>query len=116
MKSKKIIEDLILKDSDNSTLASGEKLLSALGYISFFCILPLVLKPESKFCQFHGKQGLVLTLVFLFFSWLSLFGAFFVILLKITYISIAVFGMVNAIQGQKKAIPFVEKMAQRLDW
>ncbi len=114
---KKIEGNLVgTEDSEKSTLSSGEKLLAALGYISFFCILPLVLKPDSEFCQFHGKQGLVLTLIFLLFSWIGLLGIFFVILLKISYILIAGFGIVNAIQGQEWKIPVVEKMAKKFDW
>jgi len=104
------------EDPEKSTLPSGEKLLSALGYISFFCILPLVLKPDSEFCQFHGKQGLVLTLIFLFLSWLGLMGVAFEVLLKVVYILIAGFGVINGIQGQKWEIPIVGKMAKKLDW
>ncbi len=104
------------EDSEKSILSSGEKLLSALGYVSFFCILPLVLKTESKFCQFHGKQGLVLALIFLCFSWIGLMSNAFLILLKIAYILLALAGIVNAIQGQKWKIPVIGEMAKKLDW
>jgi uncharacterized membrane protein len=117
MADEEITDNLVQAESLNkSTLSSGEKLLSALGYISFFCILPLVLKQESKFCQFHGKQGLVLTLVFLFLSWLGFLGTFFTILLNIAHVLIAFWGIVNATQGQEVEIPFINKMAKRLDW
>lgn len=36
------------------------KFFAAMGYFSFLCFVPLVLKKESKFAQFHGKQALVL--------------------------------------------------------
>lgn len=41
----------------------GERILSAIGYISFLCVLPLLAKPDSKLCQHHGRQGLVLAIL-----------------------------------------------------
>jgi fumarate reductase subunit D len=36
------------------------KLFAAIGYLSFLCFIPLFLKRENKFTQFHGRQALVL--------------------------------------------------------
>lgn len=36
------------------------KFFAAVGYFSFLCFVPLFLKKQSKFAQFHGKQALVL--------------------------------------------------------
>ncbi len=36
------------------------KFFAAMGYFSFLCFVPLLLKKGSKFAQFHGKQALVL--------------------------------------------------------
>ncbi len=36
------------------------KFFAAMGYFSFLCFVPLLLKKDSKFAQFHGKQALVL--------------------------------------------------------
>ena len=36
------------------------KFFAAIGYFSFLCFVPLLLKKENKFAQFHGKQALVL--------------------------------------------------------
>ena len=45
----------------------SSKFFAAVGYLNVLCFVPLLLKKESKFAQFHGKQALVLFI--LFFSW-----------------------------------------------
>lgn len=37
-----------------------ERFFAALGYVAFLCFIPLLLKKQNRFVQFHGKQGLVL--------------------------------------------------------
>jgi uncharacterized membrane protein len=94
----------------------GEKILATLGYLSFFCILPLVLKPNSKFCQFHGKQALVITLVFFLLSWLGWVSAIFGFLITLVHIGVAITGLVSAAQGTKFKIPIIIDMAKKLVW
>ena len=36
------------------------KFFALIGYLSFLCLVPLALKRDNKFAQFHGKQALVL--------------------------------------------------------
>lgn len=36
------------------------KVIAAIGYIGILCLIPLLAKKDSKFCQEHGKQGFVL--------------------------------------------------------
>ena len=36
------------------------KFFAAVGYLNILCFVPLLLKKENKFAQFHGKQALVL--------------------------------------------------------
>ncbi len=36
------------------------KFFAAVGYIFVLCFVPLVLKRDNKFAQFHGRQGLIL--------------------------------------------------------
>ena len=39
---------------------ADNKVLAAIGYLGILCFVPLLLKRDSQFCQFHGKQALVL--------------------------------------------------------
>ncbi len=101
-------------------LTKGEKFLSAIGYISFLCILPLVIKTESEFCQFHGKQGLVILIfwiVFGFFAELIMpFSYALWLILRLLYVALACYGIYLGFTGQKKEIPIVGKIAKTLTW
>jgi len=105
---------------DAEAQAQGEKILAAIGYFSFLCILPLVLKPDSKFCQWHGKQGLAITILFLalsvvgwMFSWFW-FGIYSV--LGLFQFLLAGFGIYGAFQGKMTRLPIIADMADKLDW
>lgn len=53
------------------------KLVAALSYVGILCLIPLLAKRESPYCQEHGKQGLVLLLVWIigsFVFWIPLIG------------------------------------------
>ena len=39
------------------------KFFAAVGYIFILCFVPLILKKDNKFAQFHGRQGLILFIV-----------------------------------------------------
>jgi uncharacterized membrane protein len=115
-----VSEDSVIKKDPivvAELLPKGEKLLAAIGYISFLCILPLALRPKSKLCQLHGKQSLVITATFLIFSWLTWlspggFGA----LLGILQTLISVWGMMHAWRGKEKVLPFFGQIAKKLNW
>lgn len=52
-------------------ISHTEKLLAAVGYVSFLCLLPLLLKRESNYCQFHGKQALYFAVFWFIMAFLS---------------------------------------------
>jgi len=107
-------------EEHSETVPQGEKILAAIGYFSFLCILPLVLKPESKFCQWHGKQGLAITMVFMIFSVVMWFFAWFwggvYSLLGLLQFLLAVYGIYIAFQGKMTKIPFIATIAEKFDW
>ena len=41
-------------------MISEGRFFAAIGYVSILCFVPLFLKKDNKFAQFHGRQGLVL--------------------------------------------------------
>lgn len=112
-------EDAIITDTPlvaSELVPKGEKLLATLGYFGPLCILPMVLKPKSKLCQLHGKQALVIFIVFLIFSWLGWLSTGFSVLLGIAHVGIAVWGMASAWKGKEKAMPFFGEIAAKLNW
>lgn len=49
------------------------KIIALLSYLWLLCLVPLLLKPKSKFCKFHAKQGLVMCIAW-FLSWIPFIG------------------------------------------
>ncbi|MCF7830980.1 DUF4870 domain-containing protein [Candidatus Gracilibacteria bacterium] len=104
------------KNTDVSkVIDKKEKTLAVLGYISFLCVLPLALKPNSKYCQFHGKQGLVITLFFLLLSWLGWVFSVIGLFLNFVHIIIVILAIMNASKGRTWKIPFVAQVAEKLE-
>jgi len=90
------------------------RVLSAIGYVWILCLAPLFLKRNSRYAQFHAKQGLVLfvaeTFVWLIF-WIPLIGW----VLYAYVVVMAILGIMNALQGKYWEIPFLGKYARRIN-
>jgi uncharacterized membrane protein len=97
-------------------VTKGEKTLAMFGYVEFLCVLPLVLKPKSRYCQFHGKQSLVLVLFFFILSWIGWIVPAVGMLIAFVHIAIIIVAMVQASQGKLWRIPFVAQVADKLNW
>jgi len=90
------------------------KVLAAIGYVWILCLVPLFLKRNSKFAQFHAKQGLVLFVVEIFgwlIFWIPLIGW----LLGLAVLVFAVLGIMNSLQGRYWEMPLLGKYAQKIN-
>jgi len=86
------------------------KLWALLGYLGILCLIPLLGKKDSKFAQFHSKQGLVL-LIGEFFVWIPFAGWILGIIIFILWIM----GIVSVINGKMKPLPIVGELAAKLN-
>jgi uncharacterized membrane protein len=93
------------------------KVIAAIGYIGILCLIPLLAKKESKFAQFHGKQGLVLFICWIiiwivgiipFLGWLIAFLGSIVLLI------LSILGIVQALSGKYWKIPFLGEYAEKI--
>lgn len=97
------------------------RLVAAIGYLFILCLLPLLGKKESKYAQFHGKQGLTLTIgaVVLWFAgfilafipvlgWLAMVAGWVVLVV------LAIMGIMNALAGKYWEMPFFGKYAREI--
>ena len=97
-------------DAASAAVDPGDKALSAIGYFSILCILPLILRPKSQFCLFHGKQALAvlvllvpMVVVMKFFTLFGFyFGDFFI---SLVFLGISLLGAFNAWKGKMTKIP-----------
>ncbi|MFA7253359.1 MAG: hypothetical protein WC107_02285 [Patescibacteria group bacterium] len=90
------------------------KALAALSYIWILFLVPLLLKRDSTFAQYHAKQGLILFLVWTiigFIFWLPIIGW----LLGLGVIILFVIGMINALTGKMQPLPIIGKYAERMN-
>jgi uncharacterized membrane protein len=94
------------------------KVIAAIGYIWILCLVPLFGKKQSKFAQFHAKQGLVLLIGWFALwvvGWVPVFGWFVLMVGSIALIVLSVLGILNALQGNYWEMPFLGKYAKKIN-
>jgi uncharacterized membrane protein len=87
--------------------------LAALSYVWVLFLIPLLLKRDSKFVQFHAKQGLVLFVIEFIVSliiWIPLFG--WVLMLAIIILAVA--GIIKAYNGEYWKMPYIYKWSEKI--
>ena len=97
------------KDSD----VEANKIIAALSYVWILFLIPLLGKRDSKFAQFHAKQGMVLFIIELIgglVMWLPVFGQ----LLMLALIVIAIMGIVKTLNGEWWEIPYVYNWSKKI--
>ncbi|MCH5297549.1 MAG: zinc-ribbon domain-containing protein [Ruminococcus sp.] len=109
--------------------AQDNKFMGVLAYIGILFLVPLFAAKQSKFAQFHAKQGLTLFVFEVAYSifvaiingilkatvtWstLALFGTISSILnfLNVFFFVVAIIGIVNAVKGECKELPLIGKI------
>lgn len=89
------------------------KVLAMLSYLGILFLVPLLLKPNSKFVKFHVKQGIILTIGWVIGMVLYPFmGLGF--LLHIAIIVFSIMGIINVSEGKEKDLPIVGDLAKKL--
>lgn len=99
----------------------NNRVVAAIGYLFILCLLPLLGKKESKFAQFHGKQGLALTIAAVVL-WVANFVLAFIpilgwLIMFVAWVSLlvlAILGIVNALGGKYWEMPFLGKYAKEI--
>lgn len=91
-----------------------ERTIAALSYVGFFAIVPFYLKKESKFCRFHGKQGMLIALIFFFAKLLLVIDLLMDMALILQFIVFLYMGFA-ALSGKWKKAPLIYETACRLE-
>jgi uncharacterized membrane protein len=106
-------EDTALDLQSVTDLTNEEKIWGAVSYLSFLCILPLLTKKNSLYCQFHAKQGLVLAILFTLvkFFWVI---RMFIPFLGLLEIIIVVSAAIQAYVGRWWKIPGVYGWSKKI--
>jgi len=93
------------------------KVVAAIGYIGILCLIPLLLKPKSKFAKFHGKQGLVLVIGWVINFIIGLVPVIgwligFIGLVALTILSIL--GIIKSLAGEYWEMPYLSEYAKKI--
>lgn len=98
------------------------RVIAAIGYIFILFLVPLLFAKDSRFAQFHAKQGFALfilevgvIMVSVFVGWIPIIGwaiSSFLTLLAFVY---ALVGFVMALRGSWFRLPIVSQLAKRLN-
>lgn len=108
------MEEKKLDKKLNSEDIESNKVVAAISYIWILCFVPLFLKRDSAFCQFHAKQGLVLFVIEII-GWLVFLIPVIGWLLMVLIIILAVIGFVNALQGNFWKMPIIGDLAEKIN-
>ncbi|MFZ5365105.1 MAG: DUF4870 domain-containing protein [Patescibacteria group bacterium] len=94
------------------------KTVAMLSYIWILFLIPLFSKKDSKFCQFHAKQGLVLFIASLVISLIGIIpilGWITGFILGILLLILAIMGIVKALQGEYWEMPVLGQYAKKFN-
>lgn len=98
------------------------KVVAAIGYISILCFIPLLLERDSKYAQFHAKQGIVLLVVevaiFLLsgvLAFIPVLGWLVLMILNISVVVLAIMGIIKALDGELWEMPVLGQYAKKIN-
>jgi fumarate reductase subunit D len=97
---------------------SEDKLIAAIGYLGILCLIPLLLKPKSQFCKFHGKQGLILTIGWVInfvIGVIPVIGWFLGFLGMIALAILSIIGIIKSLNGEYWEMPYLGEYAKKLN-
>jgi uncharacterized membrane protein len=90
------------------------KAIACLSYIWILFLVPLLAKRDSKFAQFHAKQGLILFIVEIIGSlvfWIPFIGW----LLWLGLVIIAIIGIIKALNGEWWKMPYIYDWSKKIN-
>ena len=96
---------------DNSTV----RVITILDYLGFLCLLGLFIEKDNEDVRFHTNQGLILFLLeiavgivgALLSGLLGLVGSLLSSLLSLACLVLAILGIINAVNGQRRPLPII---------
>lgn len=90
------------------------KVVAAIGYISILFLVPLLLKKDSPFAQYHAKQGLYLFIAFFvgqIIFWFPLLGW----ALFLFFLGVNIYAFFQALAGKAWPVPGADWVIEKLN-
>ena len=99
-------EEKNIKENDTQ----DEKIWAFLGYLGPFCVIPLLVKKDNKFIQFHAKQGLVMFIAECFI-WIPILGWLLAVFIFVVWIM----ALIKVFNGEYWKIPVIGDIAEKIN-
>ncbi len=102
---------------EQSTISQNDKYIAAIGYFGILCLIPLLTRKDSAFAQHHGKQSLVVLIVWILL-WVGqivpVLGTIVWLLGSVWLLILLILGFVNALNGKMWEMPVLAEWAKRI--
>jgi uncharacterized membrane protein len=83
-----------------------ERTIATLSYFGFLAIVPFYLKKDSEYCRFHGKQGMLLAIIFFMAKLVTVIDLVFDIMLILQVVIMFYMGFA-ALSGRWRKAPLI---------
>ena len=93
------------------------KFFALISYVSFLCIITLILKKDNKFALFHAKQGLVLFVMEVaafILSIIPLLGWLIGIFGYALFLLVSLWGIMQSTLGNYSRIPVIADISEKV--
>jgi fumarate reductase subunit D len=97
---------------------ADNKVVAALGYLGILCLIPLLVKKDSQYAQFHGKQGLVLFIAEVIISFINVIpvlGQLIWFFAVVGFIMVSVIGVLKTLKGEWWKIPVLYDYSKKIN-
>lgn len=104
------------KNSTDSIIQDG-KFFAAVGYIFVLCFVPLLLKKDNQFAQFHGRQGLVLFIFELAAAIIKSIPVIGDVVFSFAYVVLGIvslMGIVRVLMNEYWQMPIISNIASKI--
>ena len=110
------MKEPMTKTLDEDVVREG-KFFAVISYISFLCIITLVLKKDNKFALYHARQGLVLFVMEVaafILSIIPLLGFLIGVFGYALFLLVSIWGIMQAALGIYCRIPLVTDISEKV--
>lgn len=93
------------------------KFFAGIGYLSILCFVPLFLKRDNKFAQFHGRQGLILFILEVAASMLVVVPIVGEAVFRLAWVIFGIFslaGIVKVLMNQYWEMPVIYPISSKV--
>ncbi len=98
--------------------AEKNNLVAALSYFWILFLIPLFLKRDSKFVQFHAKQGLILFIIEVVVSFINIIpflGQVIWFFASIIFVIASIAGILKTLKGEYWEMPYIYKWSKKIN-